>query len=62
MWISGPGHRSDIARVMDALREGKTAEEILDELLVEWGRNYKLIGRYYMIKGGRRDFKSEFHV
>lgn len=29
VWISGAGHRSDIETVLEALKEGKTEEEII---------------------------------
>ena len=61
-WISGSGHRTDIETVLDALKEGKNEEQILDEHPIEWARNYKVIERYRMIKAPKRTFKSAFHV
>ena len=66
-WIGGggesaSGYQSDVERVMKALKEGKSEEEILDEYPVEWARHYKGIERYRMIKAPRRSFKTEFDV
>lgn len=61
-WIGGRGHRSDIEVVLGALKEGKSEERIMEEFPREWGRNYRLIDRYRMIKGSKRQFKSEFHL
>lgn len=62
VWISGPGHRSDLDIMLEALNEGKTEREILEEYPRVWARNYRLIDRYRMVVGSERDFKSEFHV
>ena len=62
VWIGGAGHRTDIETVLDALKEGKTEETIIDEYPVEWGRHYRMIERYRMIKAPRRSFKTAFHV
>ena len=62
VWMSGAGHRTDMETVLDALKEGKTEEEILDAYPVEWARHYKVIERYRMIKAPKRLFKTAFHV
>jgi hypothetical protein len=61
-WIGGPGHRSDLQTVMEALKEGKTEKEILVDHPEAWARHFKVIERYNMLMAPERTRKTSFHV
>lgn len=61
---AGQGKRSDIAVIINALKEGKTENQIIDEHPEEWAKHYRLIDRFTSVRPIRRQHRStlEIHI
>lgn len=58
----GPGSRSDLLQVQEALNQGATPQEIAQDFFPAWSRYHRAFERYYLDRAPAREWPMEVHV